>query len=424
MRRTVLAALLALSALPATLRSQSIPRTEPADVGMSAQRLDRLTEALDGYVAAERLPGGMALVLRHGRVVYAHPFGRRDREAGAPMTEDAIFRIASQTKAVVSVGIMMLQEEGKLLISDPVSRYIPAFAHTSVAERNPGGGYEVVDAKRPITLRDLLTHTSGVGYGYGTAADRWKAAGVQGWYFAHRDEPIRATVDRMATLPFDAQPGEQYVYGYSTDILGAVIEQVSGLTLEAFLKSRIFDPLGMRDTHFYLPPEKSGRLATVYGIRDGRLTRAPAGAGMETQGQYVEGPRTSFSGGAGLLSTAGDFARFLQMLLNGGVLDGTRLLSPKTVQLMVANHTGELYASPGMAFGLGFSISEDLGARGEMGSVDEFGWGGAYHSTYWVDPAEGLVVVYFTQVIPATGLDDFARLRALIYQAIVDGSLR
>jgi CubicO group peptidase (beta-lactamase class C family) len=388
---------------------------------MSSARLARLGETLDSYAAESRLPGGVVLVARDGRVVYEHAFGERDRERRDPMREDAIFRIASQSKAIVSVAILMLQEEGKLLIGDPLSKYIPAFAHTTVAVHRDGGGYDVVDARRPITLRDLLTHTSGVSYGGGPAADRWKAAGITGWYLADRAEPIRATVDRMAALPLDAQPGEGFVYGYSTDILGAVVEVASGEPLDAFLRGHVFEPLGMPDTYFYLPPGKADRLAAVYNLPPGEtLARAPDGPGMETQGQYVEGPRRSFSGGAGLVSTAEDYARFLQTMLDGGELDGVRILSPKTVQLMTTDHLGERYAAPGLGFGLGFEVVTDVGAQGAPGSVGKFGWGGAYHSTYWVDPSEGLVVVYFTQVIPAAGLDDHGKVRALVYQAITD----
>ncbi len=385
---------------------------------MSTPRLDRLTTALERYVEQDRLPGAVVMVLRNGKIVYEESVGFRDMELRAPMQTDAIFRIASQTKALVSVGIMKLQEEGSLLISDPVAKYLLAFAETTVAEARVDGGYDVVAAEQTITLRHLLTHTSGVGYGGGPGEKEWQAEGITGWYFGHRDEPIRTTIDRMATLPFPSQPGAAFVYGYSTDILGAVIEVASGQTLDSFLHERILDPLGMRDTHFYLPESKRDRLATVYNLRN-ELARAPDGPGMETQGHYVSGPRASFSGGAGLLSTARDYARFLQMLLNHGALEGVRILSPTSVDLMTRNHVGDLYTAPGTGFGLGFSIRMDVGAAGVQGSQGEFGWGGAYHSSYWVDPVENLVVVYFTQVIPAPGLDDHARLRALVYSSII-----
>jgi CubicO group peptidase (beta-lactamase class C family) len=398
---------------------QGLPRTRPEDVGMSTERLARLDSVFRRYTAEDRLPGAVVLVARQGRTAYLESFGALDREAGSPMREDAIFRIASQTKAVVSVAVMMLQEEGRLVITDPVGRYLPAFSKTTVAVPAEGGGYDVVDARRPIRIRDLLTHTAGVGYGSGPAADRWEEAGIQGWYFADRDEPIGATIERMTALPFDAQPGERFVYGYSTDILGALAEEVSGVPLDAFLRTRIFEPLGMYDTSFFLDPANHGRLASVYSATADGLERAPDPGGMVGQGAYVTGPRRNFSGGAGLLSTATDYARFLQMLLNGGELDGQRILSPKTVQLMTVDHIGDRYGQPGVGFGLGFSVVEDVGARGIPGSVGEFGWGGAYHSTYWVDPEERLVVVYFTQVIPAGAIDDHAKLRALVYQAIL-----
>jgi len=405
---------------PLPTGAQELPTVVPEHVGMSSERLDRLTGALQRYVDDERLPGAVAMVLREGRIVYHEAVGNQDIEAGAPMRPDAIFRIASQTKALVSVAIMMLQEEGELLISDRVASYLPSFASTTVAEPSENG-FSVVPARRPITLRDLLTHTAGIAYGNGPGAEAWQDAGITGWYFADRDEPVRKTIDRMASLPFQAQPGTRFVYGYNTDILGAVVEEVSGQSLADFLSDRIFEPLDMRDTHFYLPPEKAARLATVYNLRDG-LSRAATGPGMQTQGQYVNGPRMSFSGGAGLLSTARDYGRFLQMLLSGGELEGARLLSPSSVALMTQNHIGEISMAPGMGFGLGFSVLLDVGAAGEPGSRGTYGWGGAYHSTYWVDPVEDLVVLYFTQVIPATGLDDHARLRALVYSAILESA--
>jgi len=402
------------------LVAQPLATAKPEDVGMSSDRLKRFTDVYQQYVDSKRMPGSVTLVMRKGKVVYFQAFGYRDVESKSPMTKDAIFRIASQTKALISVGIMMLQEEGKLLITEPVSKYIPEFSKTTVAVPKEGGGYDVVPAKREIVIRDLLTHTSGIGYGEGVAADRWKAAGIQGWYFADRKEPIGATVARMATLPNDAQPGERWVYGYSTDILGVVIEKVSGMPLDQFIKTKITDPLGMTDTYFYLPKDKAGRFATTYALGDnGVMHRSPDESSMSGQGAYVNGPRTSFSGGAGLLSTATDYARFLQMMLNGGELNGVRLLSPKTVELMTVSHTKEIGFRPGEGFGLGFSVVTDVGTRGMPGSVGEYGWGGAYGSNYWVDPNEELVVVYFKQLRPMGGPEDQFKLRTLIYQAIV-----
>ncbi len=415
------ASLFALLILVSGLHAQELPVGKPDELGFSQDRLQRLATVFQEYANDKKMSGSVILVARHGKVAYFNSFGKRDIEANAPMQNDAIFRIASQTKAIVSVGIMILQEEGKLLISDPVGKYIPEFKETTVAEPREGGGYDVIKAKRQITLRDLLTHSAGIGYGYGPAADKWKEAGIQGWYFADRDEPIGATIARLAKLPMDAHPGEKYVYGYNTDILGVVIEKVSGKSLEEFLTTRILTPVGMKDTHFYLPQNKVNRLAAVYSaFADKPLERAPDPGAMIGQGAYVNGPRKSFSGGAGLLSTASDYAKFLQMMLNKGTYNAARILAPSTVELMTVSHLGKVpYTSDGQGFGLGFSVLEDLGDRGTPGSVGEFGWGGAYGSTYWVDPKEDLIVVYFKQLTPANGIDDQAKLRTLIYQAIV-----
>ena len=409
----------ALGGFQASL-AQDLAPTVPESVAVSSERLDRLTSTLQQYVDDGQLAGAVALIARHGRVVYHEAVGMRDIESRDAMPQDAIFRIASQTKALVSVAVMVLQEQGKLLISDNLSKYLPEFEKTTVAVKKNGDEYKVEPSRRPITLRDLLTHTAGIGYGYGPAKERWAKADIQGWYFAHREEEVGATVARMASLPFAAQPGESFVYGYNTDILGAVVERVSGQRLDAFLREAILEPLGMADTHFYLPPEKASRLATVYSATKGGLERAPEPGLGTGQGHYVKGPRVSFSGGAGLLSTAKDYARFLQMMLNGGTLNGNRVLSRKSVELMTVDHLNGIEFAPGQGFGLGFSVVTDLGARGQPGTVGEFGWGGAYHSTYWVDPREGLVVAYLTQLIPANELDDHAKLRALIYQALMD----
>ena len=413
----VVAWLLATQALFA----QGLPRAEPEAVGMSSERLGRLTAALQAYVDDGRLAGAVTIVARRGKIAYLEAVGYRDRESQSKMATDSIFRIASQTKALVSVGVMMLQEEGALLITDPIGTYLPAFRATTVAEPNGSGGYDVVAAKRSITIRDLLTHTAGISYGSGPAADAWKKAGITGWYFADRDEPAGDVMARLATLPLDAHPGERWIYGYNTDILGTMIEKISGQTLGAFLRERLLEPLGLDDTYFFLPRAKAERLATVYSsIEGGGIERAPAPGHMVGQGAYVDGPRQSYSGGAGLLSTATDYATFLQMMLDRGEYGGTRLLTRKTVDLMTVDHTGDIEFQDGRGFGLGFSIVTDSGASGLPSSVGEYGWGGAYHSTYWVDPEEELVVVYLTQLIPAQNIDDHGKLRALIYQSIVD----
>jgi len=412
------------TSLQLSIVAQELAKASPESVGMSAERLEHLTNTFEEYIDNGQLPGAVVMVARKGKIAYANSFGESDLENNISMAENSIFRIASQTKAVISVGVMILQEEGKLLITDPVGKYIPEFQETTVAvpvEDGEEGEYEIVDADRPITIRDLLTHTAGIGYGQGVAKDMWSEAGIQGWYFADREEPILATVKRMAALPFEAQPGERFVYGYNTDILGALIEVVTGEGLDQFLKANILDPLGMRDTYFYLPKEKRDRLAVVYSSSEDGLQRADDPGHMVGQGMYVDGPRMSFSGGAGYLSTARDYTIFLQMMLNGGEYNGARIISPKTVELMTVNHIEkDLFPwVKGTGFGLGFSVVHDMGMRGAPGSNGEYGWGGAYHSTYWVDPQEQLVVVYFTQLIPAY-VDDHRKLRALVYQAIVD----
>ncbi len=420
-RPLALAALVGALALSSTALAQQTPVAVPEAVGVSSTRLDRLSDVLQGYVDEGRLAGMVALLTRGGKVVYHEAFGQRDVEAGAPMRRDSIFRIASQSKAVTSVAAMMLVEEGRMLLSDPVGKYLPAFADTTVAVAGDDGGYDVVESKRPITVRDLLTHSAGISYGDGAAVAAYQEAEIYGWYFADNDEPIGVTVDRLAALPFNAHPGDEWIYRYSSDILGALIERVSGTDLDSFFRERILDPLGMTDTHFYLPVEKRDRLATVYAATpEGGIERSPDVGGMIAQGAYVDGPRKSFSGGAGLLSTASDYARFLQMLLAGGALDGERLLSPKTVELMTVNHVADRFPwAAGAGFGLGFRVTLDLGTTGQYGSDGAYSWGGAYHTTYWVDPAEELVAVLMTQLIPAGNSDLQAKFQTMVYQAIV-----
>ena len=426
-RRHLFVALSALLLVAPALRAEAPPAAAPESVGLSSERLARLHAGMQQYVDAGRVSGVVTYVARNGRVVDLQAYGKADVESGRAMKTDTIFRVASQTKAFTSVSVMMLVEEGRIGLADPVSKFIPAFEKTTVAVPPPPGAVagspvSVVPAKRPITIRDLLTHTAGISYGHGPAQEQWKAAGIQDWYFADRSEPVSAVVERMAVLPMDAQPGEKYVYGYNTDILGVVVEKVSGLTLAEFIQKRITGPLGLVDTQFYLPPAQKDRLATVYAAKDGRIERATDP--KTGQGHYVEGPRVGFAGGAGLLSTARDYGRFVQMLLNGGEIDGVRLLGPKTVELMTANHVGTLFAErgpndAGRGFGLGFDVIEDLGKTGQYGSVGAFGWGGAYHTTYWADPKEKMVVLLMTQLLPAGTSDLHAKFRALVYQSIV-----
>lgn len=405
--------------------AQTALRTQEtrATSSLSIERLARLRAQLQRYVDEGRLAGAVVTIQHDGKPVFSEAVGWRDREARAPMREDSIFRIASQTKALTSVAVMMLMEDGKLLLDDPVGKHLPEWKKTNVAVATPGGGYEVAPAKRPITIRDLLTHTAGISYGSGPAEKAWRDAGLIGWYFADRSEPVSYHVARMASLPMAAQPGEKFVYGYSTDVLGVVVEKLSGKSLQAFLDERLIKPLGMKDTSFYLPRENAGRLAVVYDGEGGTLKRAADASAWKAsghfgQGHYLDGPRRAYSGGAGLLSTAADYSRFLEMMRRGGELDGRHYLSRKSVELIVSDHLGGIDHSPGMGFGLGFSVRKDLGAAGQPGSEGEFGWGGAYHSQYWVDPEEGLTVVYLTQLLPAGDIDDHGKLRALIYQAI------
>ncbi|MCX6569978.1 MAG: serine hydrolase [Candidatus Aminicenantes bacterium] len=407
-------------ALPAF--AEKLPTARPELVGLSTERLGRIGELMQKYVDEGRLGGAVTLVARNGKVAYLQSFGKLDPTTGAAMPTDAVFRIASQSKAVTSVAVMILFEEGKLLLDDPVSKYIPEFKDTTVAvpeAAKKGPGYKIVPAKRPITVRDLLTHTAGISYGDGPAKDLYKAAGLQGWFMADRPEPIGAYIKKLARLPFDAQPGEKWVYGYNTDILGYLVEVVSGMSLADFIKARITGPLGMSDTSFFLPEDKAGRMTAVFGAnKDGKaeLVADPR------ENAYVRGPRTCYGGGAGLLSTAEDYARFLLMLQSGGEWGGVHVLSPKSVELMTADHVGALYGSQG--FGLGFWVTKELGKNGEPGSVGAFGWGGAYHTTYWVDPAEKLVAVFMTQLLPAGGSDAQGKFKALVYQSIIESYSR
>jgi len=418
--RTIALLVLILSAT-VTAGQQATPKPAAA-AGVSQDRFKRLDALLHEHIDQNRIAGIVVLVMRDGKPIYERALGWSDKEAKRPMAVDSIFRIASQTKALTSAAILALAEDGRLTPNMPVSRFIPGFANTTVAMKGESG-MSTVPARRPITIADLLTHTAGISYGTDNlVAAAYEAKGLGtaagfGWYTADKDEEVCATMERLATLPFMAQPGDSYIYGYNTDILGCVVERASGMALDKFIAERITTPLKMKDTRFFLPVADRGRLTTVYTSGpEGTIVRAPAGA--RGQGHYVDGPRKNFSGGAGLVSTARDYARFLEMMRNGGTLDGVRVLSPRSVALMTTNQSGPLHSTTGLGFGFGFETVDRYGALG-FSSVGAYRWGGAYGSNYLVDPDAKMVMVYMIQLLPNRG--DLGQLiPALVYQALND----
>ncbi len=397
----------------------SLPAPIPAP-GLAPDRVARIDALLNRYIEEGRVPGVVALVLRDGKPVYERAIGCADKEAGRKMTPPTLFRIASQTKALTSAAIMALVEEGKIGITQQAGDFIPTFKKTTVL---PAGATEPVPARRAITIADLLTHTAGISYGTDQSVrSLYEAKGLgpaagNGWYTADKDEPVCVTMERLGTLPFVSQPGERYVYGYNTDILGCIVEKASGMPLDEFIRTRITAPLGLKDTRFYIPPAERERLAAVYmSGPDGKYVRAPEGS--KGQGHYVEGPRKSFAGGAGLTSTARDYARFLEALRKGGALNGARILGPRAVELMTTNQSGTLHSATGLGFGFGFETVDRYGASG-MAGVGAFGWGGAYGTSYQVDPKSRMVIVFMQQLMPNT-TDIQPKFLTLVYQALVN----
>ncbi len=422
----VLFAGLTLSAQPAPQRQAPAgPGSAPSAVGVSAERFQRLHQGVQGFVDRKEVSGIVTLVTREGRTADIHAVGFQDVESKTPMKTDTIFRIASMTKPITSVAIMMLYEEGKLLLTDPVSKFIPAFKSMQVLEQ---GAEKPVPARRQISIRDLLVHRSGLTYGFisgGPVGNGYRTDGVTDGLSTTTMTTAEA-IDKLAAQPLVAQPGTAYNYSLSTDVLGRVVEVASGMKFEDFLRSRIFKPLKMTDTDFFVPESKWSRVATVYSP-DGnggiRAMRDPETFGNTVMSPvaYYKTPKTYFSGGAGLVSTAADYARFAHMLLNGGVLEGVRLLSPKTIQLMTVSHTGDLpsvsAAGPGRGFGLGFFVVTDLAATQTLGSTGNYGWSGIYGTTFWVDPTERLVAIMMVQRYPGSPVA--ALFQPLVYQALV-----
>jgi CubicO group peptidase (beta-lactamase class C family) len=408
---------------PASDAAATSATAKPETVGMSAERLARIGPAMQRYIDAKLVPGTVTLVARKGKIVHLEARGQRDVASGAPMTTDVIFRIASMTKPITSVALMMLYEEGKFLLNDPITEWMPEYAEPKVAEAiaetASGPGYRLVPALRPITVRHLLTHTAGFANTYlGPFKKEVEKASER----AKPDETIGDFVTRFAALPLNYQPGTKWEYSRATDHVGRLVEILSGQTLDAFLRERIFEPLGMMDTYFYLPEEKLPRFAAQYVPNETDKTIVLADA-PTAESRFVKEPHSYFMGAGGLVSTVTDYWRFQQMMLQGGELEGKRLLGRKTVELMTANHTGELpiwLSGPGYGFGLGYSVLRDRGAAGSMQSNGTFGWGGAFCTYFWVDPVEEVVGILMTQVRPYTHLGIREEFSVLANQAIVD----
>lgn len=404
------------------ISAQGLPVADPKTVGLSSIRLSRIDSVMSGYVAEGKMPGMIALIARHGKVAYYKSFGKMDLETNKAMTKDAMFRIASMTKAITSVAVMTLYEEGHFLLTDPVSKYIPEFRNPKVVMKAATpDSIIVVPAKSEVTIRQLLNHTSGITYGDALQSRYYKQAGMTVG-LTPTAGTIKEKITALAKLPLISHPGEEFHYGMSTDVLGYLIEVISHKTLDQFLRERLFEPLKMKDTYFTLPQNKFSRLASLYKLNKERK--------LEKVTHYFPYPaeQTYFSGGAGLVSTASDYVRFAQMLLNKGELEGVRILSRKTIELMTSNSIGNLYIfNPfkhngimGDKFGLGFGIRTERGVYDEVESVGMFGWDGAFYTRFWVDPKEDLVGIFLSQVDSNWDEKLVGKFRVLVYQAIAD----
>jgi CubicO group peptidase (beta-lactamase class C family) len=395
------------------MTSIPLPQAAPEDVGLSTTRLQRLGSVMRGEIERGRIPGAVALIARRGRLAYFDSYGRLDPARADPMAKDSIFRIYSMTKPIVSVAAMMLWEEGRFLLSDPIGKFLPELGTLKVAVTR-GSELDLVDAERPITIQDLLRHTSGLTYefrGNGPVHKKYMAERIYSRNQSNADQ-----VATLAKLPLVHQPGTQWEYSRSTDVLGRLVEVLSGLSLGEYLQQYILAPLGMPDTAFHVPELKHGRLAEAFA-KD-----PDTGSGVQLINVH-DAPKFE-SGGGGLVSTAGDYARFLQMLLNRGKLDGVRLLSRKTIELMTADHLGPITGAPdlllpGYGFGLGFAVRLEPGISHVPGSVGQYFWGGLAGTTFWVDPAEELFAV---MLIQGPGQRDYFRtlFRDLVYAAFDD----
>ncbi len=405
----------------------------PEEVGLSSGRLERIRPVMQTYIEQKKCAGVLTMIARRGYIAYLECFGMMDIEANKPMMPDTIFRIYSMSKPVTGVAAMMLYEEGKFRLKDPVSQFIPAFKNTEVFVRATDFGVKLADQKQEMTIQDLLTHTSGLSYGfdpdslvdalYRKMFRKIKWTGNDDYLLDPEMEPLGYSIPELAKLPLAHQPGSTWHYGFSTDVAGYLIEVISGLSFDSFLRQRVFEPLNMADTGFYVSREKIGRLAAMYapGSEGGlELIDAPAASPFTK-------PQNFLSGGGGLVSTASDYMRFAQMLLNQGELDGVRLLSRKTVELMTMNHlsdevlqTGFAQRCPGYGYGLNVKVLMNVAQSGALGSEGLFGWPGIAGTDFWVDPKEELIGLIMSQHIKDQSFQPGTDFRVLTYQAIID----
>jgi CubicO group peptidase (beta-lactamase class C family) len=397
----------------------------PEAGGFSSKRLSRIDTILKEYVEKGRMNGAVAMIVHDGKIVYYKNFGYNDLDTKTPLPKDGIFRIASQTKAITSVAVMMLHEEGKFMLDDPISNFIPEFKNPKVIDKynKADTTYTTVPAKREITIRDLLTHTSGLGYaqiGSTEAKNIYYKAGVVGGIGI----PEFLLADKMkilGSLPLFHQPGEKFTYGLNTDVLGYLVEVVSGMSLNNFLHKRIFEPLGMKDTYFYLPADKKNRLVMLY--TEDSTTKKPVKMPEKLSlygDMYRDYPKmngTYYSGGAGLSSTIYDYAIFLQMLMNGGEYNGKRLLSHNSVRMMTMNQIGDINRGPNK-FGLGFGITTERGSAQLPTQEGTFEWGGMFATTYWVDPKEKLIGLVYRNIWPTSWGNLGNLYKVMVYQAM------
>ncbi len=406
--------------LSLTAYTQGFQPGKPAENGMSADRLARIDQLVNEHVSKKWLNGAVVMIVRNGKVVHHKAYGYGDAEKKAALKKDDIFRIASQTKAITSLAVMMLFEDGKFSLDDPISKYIPEFKSPRILDRLSWAdtSYTTVPAKSEITIRQLLTHTSGLDYAV-IGSQEFKAiyakAGIPSG-IGSSDMVLADKMKKLGSLPLKHQPGEAFTYGLNTDVLGYLVEVVSGLPLNEFFRTRIFQPLGMADTWFYLPKEKQSRLVPLYQYKNGEIDRLTKGTLGASNVDYPNTNGTYFSGGAGLSSTAEDYAKFLQLFLNKGEYNGVRLLSRKTVELMLTNQTQPPITTQ---FGLGFGLETDKNNYQSLYTEGTFSWGGAFSTTYWADPKEKLIGIIYTNLLgPPYGLNE--KVKTLIYTSITD----